>query len=89
MLQPADRDYLALTHAAVLVSVRTAATDESCSQGSVFGLSETSTRVVIETTGDFEFRRDRVPDPDRLFFDLQRQQADDSVRKRAGDIQGQ
>ena len=30
------------------------------------------TRVVVETTEDFEFRRDRVPDPDRLFFDLQR-----------------
>lgn len=29
-----------------------------------------STRVVIETTSEFEFRRDRVPDPDRLFFDL-------------------
>jgi N-acetylmuramoyl-L-alanine amidase len=28
------------------------------------------TRVVIETTGEFEFTRDRVPDPDRLFFDL-------------------
>ena len=28
------------------------------------------TRVVVETTAEFEFRRDRVPDPDRLFFDL-------------------
>jgi N-acetylmuramoyl-L-alanine amidase len=28
------------------------------------------TRVAIETTDDFEFRSDRLPNPDRLFFDL-------------------
>ncbi|MBC8168078.1 MAG: N-acetylmuramoyl-L-alanine amidase [Bryobacteraceae bacterium] len=28
------------------------------------------TRIVIETSEDFQFRKDRVPDPDRLFFDL-------------------
>jgi N-acetylmuramoyl-L-alanine amidase len=28
------------------------------------------TRVVVETTDDFHFKSDRVPDPDRLFFDL-------------------
>lgn len=28
------------------------------------------TRVAVETTGDFEFRSDRVDNPDRLFFDL-------------------
>src|SRR3954452_24954502 len=32
-------------------------------------LSDT-TRVVIETTTDFQFRQDRVPNPDRLFFDI-------------------
>lgn len=29
-----------------------------------------TTRVVVETESDFEFRSDRVPDPDRVFFDL-------------------
>src|SRR4051812_16181870 len=29
-----------------------------------------TTRVVIETTDDFQFRSDHVPNPDRLFFDL-------------------
>jgi N-acetylmuramoyl-L-alanine amidase len=29
-----------------------------------------TTRVVIETAGEFEYRSDRVPNPDRLFFDL-------------------
>jgi N-acetylmuramoyl-L-alanine amidase len=29
-----------------------------------------TTRVVIETTDEFEFRSDHVPNPDRLFFDL-------------------
>lgn len=29
-----------------------------------------TTRVVVETTGDFELHSDRVPNPDRLFFDL-------------------
>jgi N-acetylmuramoyl-L-alanine amidase len=29
-----------------------------------------TTRVVIETTGEFEFRSDRAPNPDRLFFDI-------------------
>jgi N-acetylmuramoyl-L-alanine amidase len=29
-----------------------------------------STRVVIETTGAFEFRADRAANPDRLFFDI-------------------
>lgn len=29
-----------------------------------------STRVVIETTDEFQFRSDHVPNPDRLFFDL-------------------
>ncbi|HYO82879.1 MAG TPA: N-acetylmuramoyl-L-alanine amidase [Bryobacteraceae bacterium] len=28
------------------------------------------TRVVVETTADFTFAKDRVPNPDRLFFDL-------------------
>ncbi len=28
------------------------------------------TRVVVETTDDFEFKSDRVSNPDRLFFDL-------------------
>lgn len=28
------------------------------------------TRIVVQTTNDFEYRRDRVPNPDRLFFDL-------------------
>jgi N-acetylmuramoyl-L-alanine amidase len=28
------------------------------------------TRVAIETTGDFEFRSDRVDNPERLFFDV-------------------
>ena len=28
------------------------------------------TRVAIETNGDFEFKSDRIPNPDRLFFDL-------------------
>ena len=34
-----------------------------------WSLSDT-TRVVVETTGDFELHSDRVPNPDRLFFDL-------------------
>lgn len=29
-----------------------------------------TTRVVIETTDEFQFRSDHVPNPDRLFFDL-------------------
>ncbi len=29
-----------------------------------------TTRVVIETSDDFQFRSDHVPNPDRLFFDL-------------------
>ncbi|HZU27884.1 MAG TPA: N-acetylmuramoyl-L-alanine amidase [Bryobacteraceae bacterium] len=29
------------------------------------------TRIAIETTGDFEYNSDRVPNPDRIFFDLQ------------------
>jgi N-acetylmuramoyl-L-alanine amidase len=28
------------------------------------------TRIAIETTGDFEYSSDRVPNPDRIFFDL-------------------
>jgi N-acetylmuramoyl-L-alanine amidase len=28
------------------------------------------TRVAIETNGDFEYRSDRIPNPDRLFFDV-------------------
>jgi N-acetylmuramoyl-L-alanine amidase len=28
------------------------------------------TRVAIETNGDFEYKSDRIPNPDRLFFDL-------------------
>lgn len=28
------------------------------------------TRIVVQTTGGFEYSRDRVPNPDRLFFDL-------------------
>ncbi|MBC7925762.1 MAG: N-acetylmuramoyl-L-alanine amidase [Bryobacteraceae bacterium] len=35
-----------------------------------------TTRVVIETSSEFEFRSDRVPNPDRIFFDL----PDTSVR---------
>src|SRR3954463_5788142 len=34
-----------------------------------WSMSDT-TRVVIETTDEFEFRSDHVPNPDRLFFDL-------------------
>ncbi len=29
-----------------------------------------TTRVVIETSGDAQYRQDRVPDPDRVFFDF-------------------
>src|SRR4051794_21200136 len=29
-----------------------------------------STRVVIETSNEFEYKSDRVPDPDRVFFDF-------------------
>ena len=29
-----------------------------------------STRVVIELSSDFEYKADRVPNPDRLFFDF-------------------
>lgn len=29
-----------------------------------------TTRIVLETTGDFDFVKDRVANPDRLFFDL-------------------
>ncbi|MDZ4801439.1 MAG: N-acetylmuramoyl-L-alanine amidase [Bryobacteraceae bacterium] len=29
-----------------------------------------STRVVIEISSDFQYRQDRVPDPDRIFFDF-------------------
>src|ERR1019366_6128310 len=29
-----------------------------------------STRVILETTGPFEFRADRAENPDRLFFDI-------------------
>jgi len=28
------------------------------------------TRVAIETNGDFQYKSDRIPNPDRLFFDL-------------------
>src|SRR5579884_317096 len=28
------------------------------------------TRIAIEATGDFEYNSDRVPNPDRIFFDL-------------------
>jgi N-acetylmuramoyl-L-alanine amidase len=28
------------------------------------------TRIAIETTGDFDYASDRVPNPDRIFFDL-------------------
>src|SRR5262245_47603405 len=28
------------------------------------------TRVAIETNGEFEYRYDRIPNPDRIFFDV-------------------
>ncbi|MCL5745324.1 MAG: N-acetylmuramoyl-L-alanine amidase [Acidobacteria bacterium] len=63
----------ALLHLAVLCASVSAASDRQVplkvTSVRFWSLGDT-TRVAIETNGDFRFRSDRLRDPDRIFFDL-------------------
>ena len=61
--------YLAVTAALAAFSGAQPQTNNAITAVRHWNLGDV-TRIVVETTTEFEFRQDRVPDPDRLFFDL-------------------
>jgi N-acetylmuramoyl-L-alanine amidase len=63
-----NRTVLLLIAASLLWSKGAAA--ESAVQGIRFWSLDSATRIVIETTGEFDYKADRAIDPDRLFFDI-------------------
>ena len=55
---------------AASLSAQTATPNLQVTDVRFWSLLET-TRVAIETTGEFHFKSDRIPNPDRLFFDIE------------------
>lgn len=60
---------------ALLVAFAAGATAEPVPANAITGVRHWTlgevTRVVVQTTADFQYRTDRVSNPDRLFFDLE------------------
>src|SRR5258708_11461614 len=53
----------------ILAMATQAAAEESVTAVRFWSLADI-TRIAVETTGQFEFRWDRLSNPDRIFFDL-------------------